>query len=456
MILYGIGEFMDRAQRLGSENTGKLLMEFSLPAIVGMVVQALYNIVDRIFVGNGVGTLAITGITICFPLMIVFMAFGMLIGMGGSSLFSIRFGEGKREEAERILGNTFMLLVIVSIALCAITGIFLEPLLRLFGASDKSLPYASAYLGLILYGVPLQAVGFGMNNFIRAEGRPVMAMATMLIGAILNVILAPLFIFVFHMGIRGAAIATITAQGISCIWVMHFFMSSHSLFGLHGNNMVLVMPVVRRILTIGLAPFFMQIGASLVVGVFNHQLIRYGGDVAVSVFGIVHSITMLTVMPVIAISQGAQPIMGFNFGARAFDRVKSTMLQAIRAATALVSAGFILAMIAPDHVIRLFNPADPELRRIGVHALRIFLAMLPLVGFQICVGGYFQAVGKPRQGIFLTLSRQIIVLVPCLLILPRFFGLSGIWMVSPVSDFTAFVLSLVLFAREMRALKVSV
>ena len=444
--------YMDRAQRLASESTGRLLFEYSLPAIVGTVVQSLYNIIDRIFVGNGVGTLAITGITICFPIMAIFMAFGMLIGMGGSSLFSIRMGEGRRAEAERILGNTFVMLVLVSISICFITGFFLEPVLRAFGASPDSMPYAAGYMAIILFGVPMQAVGYGMNNFIRASGRPFMAMATMMIGSALNIILAPLFIFHFHLGIQGAAMATVIAQSVSCLWVMFFFFNDRNPIRLRMVNLKLSRSAVQGILSIGMAPFFMQLGACLVVTVFNHQLIRYGGDVAVSAYGIVHCITVFALMPVIGISQGAQPIMGFNYGAGNYRRVRSTLFQAIRMATVIVSFGFFFTMIAPDVLIHLFNPSDPLLGEIGSQALRIFLALLPLVGFQICASGYFQAVGKPGQSILLTLTRQIIVLLPGLILFPRFFGLQGIWLVGPVSDLSAMVLAAYFIIREMRIL----
>lgn len=446
---------MDRAERLASESTGRLLFEFSLPCIAGTIVQSLYNIIDRIYVGNGAGTLAITGVTICFPLMAVFMAFGMLAGMGGSSLFSLRMGQGRREEAGLILGNTFVLLVVLSVSLCSAAGMFLEPVLRLFGASSDSLPYAVRYMKVILFGVPFQAVGFGMNNFIRAQGRPFMAMATMMIGAFLNAVIAPVFIFMFHMGITGAALATVLAQSVSCLWVLLFLAGTGNLITLKAGNLRIQGRIVRGILSIGMAPFFMQAGACLVVTVFNHQLVRYGGDVAVSAYGIVHSIAVFTLMPVIGISQGAQPIMGFNYGAGNFYRVRSTLFQAMRIATGIVMLGFCIAMTAPDLLVKVFNPGDPLLRETGSRALRIFLAFLPLAGVQICASGYFQAVGKPARSVFLSLVRQIIVLLPCLFIFPFFFGLSGIWLAGPVSDFSAFLVAAAFTAREMKHLDMS-
>ncbi len=415
-----------------------------------MVVQAMYTIIDRIYVGHGSGTLAISGITVCFPVMAVFMAFGMLFGMGGASLFSIRLGEGKEEEAARIAGNTFILLVMVSLSLCVLAGLFLEPILRAFGASRGCFPFASAYLGVMLFGIPLQAVGFGMNNFIRALGRPLPAMVTMVIGAVLNAALAPAFIFGLGMGIRGAALGTVIAQGLSCAWVMRFFISPQCPFRLRRRNLRLRAHAVREILAIGLAPFFLQTGTGVAACVLNHQLLRYGGDTAVSAFGIIHGITVLVLMPVIGISQGAQPVMGYNYGAGNFGRVRHTLFIAIAAATAVVTAGFCAAMAAPGMLIGFFNPSDIQLRETGSAALRIFLAMLPLTGFQVCVCGYFLAVGKPYRSILLTLSRQMIALLPCLLVLPRLYGLTGVWMAGPAADLFAFLLAAVFLFRENR------
>ncbi len=304
---------MDRAERLGSENIGRLLLRFSLPAITGMLVQALYNVVDRIFIGNGVGTIGITGITVCFPIMVIFMAFGMLIGIGGTSLFSIKLGEQKRDDAEIILSNSCLLLFIISFALTAGSYIFIEPILRGFGASEDALPYALAYLKIILLGVPLQALGYGLNNFIRAEGSPSIAMFTMIIGAVLNAILDPVFIFVLDMGIQGAALATVIAQCISCIWVVRFFFTDRALLKIRFSLMKPVWPLVRGIIAIGMAPFAMQLTMSLIVAIFNRSLLEYGGDTAISALGVIHSFTMFIIMPVIGVNQGAQPITGYNY-----------------------------------------------------------------------------------------------------------------------------------------------
>ena len=443
---------MDRTQKLGKDSVGKLLFNFSLPAIVGMLVGALYNIVDRIFVGNGVGTLGITGITVCFPIMVIFMAFGMLVAIGGVSLFSIKMGEKRRDQAETILGNSFLLTILILFTLAFTFRILHVPILKLFGASREALPYASDYLRIILIGVPIQGISMGMNNFIRAEGRPAIAMGTQLIGALLNIALDPLFIFVLDMGVSGAALATVLAQSVSAMWVLHYFFMGRSLTKIHRQSMKIDVSLVKQIFAIGMAPFAMQIAASAIVTIFNRSLLVYGGNTAISAFGIIHSITMLLLMPIIGISQGVQPIIGYNYGARNTDRVKRALLLAVSAATFIVTAGFILTRIFPVEIISLFNKKDDELIRIGTQGIRVFLLLLPLVGFQITCSNYFQAVGKGKKSLFLSMSRQVLVLIPALLILPRFFGLEGIWMASPVSDFTSTLVTGLFIFYEMRHL----
>lgn len=415
-----------------------------------MLVNALYNIVDRIYVGNGVGTLGITGITVSFPVMIIFMAFGMLIGVGGTAVFSIKLGERKPEEAAAVLGNSFILLLLLSVFLSALALVFIDPLLEIFGASEASMPYARAYLLIILAGMPLQAIGFGMNNFIRAEGSPKTAMATMIIGAVLNMILDPVFIFVLDLGIRGAALATILAQGVSSAWVLSYFLGKRSAFTLRSGMMKLRGDLIKRILAVGAAPFAMQMAASIVVALFNSNLLKYGGDTVISAFGIINSVTMVILMPIFGINQGAQPIIGYNYGAGREDRVRTAVKQAALAATAVVLAGFAATMVFPRGILALFNRKDPELLALGMKGMRVFLAALPVVGFQIVGSGYFQAVGKAKKAMLLSLSRQVIILIPALLIFPRFLGLPGVWLTSPISDLLSAAITAVMLLLEFR------
>jgi len=444
---------MDRSKELGSAKIPSLLLKFSIPAIIGMLVNALYNIVDRIFIGQGVGPLGIAGATIAFPLMLILMAFAMLIGLGATSLISISLGEKKNERAESVLGNAFGLMILISLLLSVLGMILLDPMLRLFGASETVLPYARAYTSIILGGTIFQSIGMGMNNFIRGEGDPKTAMKTMLIGAILNTILDPIFIFVLKMGVGGAAIATVLSQAVSSIWVLSYYFTGRSHLKIRARNLLPRKEIVMPILAIGSAPFTMQIAASFVNAIVNNQLNTYGGDLAVSAMGILFSVSMLFFMPIFGVNQGAQPIIGYNYGARSFDRVRHTTLLAIGAATAFMLAGFAAIQLAPRAFISLFAGSSPELIDLGVHAIRRYFMMMPLIGFQIVSAGYFQAVGKPKHAMVLSLSRQVIILIPLLLILPRIWGLEGVWFAPPIADFLSALLTALFFWKELGALK---
>ena len=443
---------MDRSRELGEGRITHLLFKFSIPAIVGMMVNALYNVVDRIFVGQGVGSMAIAGITIGFPMMIVLMAFGMLIGQGANALISIRLGEGKRDEAELIMGNAMVLLVVSSLVLTVLGLIFMDPLLRLFGASETVLPFGRAYMKIIYCGAVFQGIGFGMNNFIRSEGNPKLAMMTMLIGAVLNTILDPIFIYTLKMGIEGAAWATILSQAASAVWVVWHFIGERSVLKLRVKKFRMNWPVVLPALAIGLAPFSMQLAAGLLNSILNRQLVNYGGDLAVSAMGIVGSIATLIVMPIFGINQGVQPIIGYNYGAQKFDRVKRALWGAVLAATAVVVIGFIVIQLFPAWLIGFFN-RDPKLLALGTRALRIFNTMLPVIGFQIVSAAYFQFVGKPRQAMFLSLSRQLLLLIPALLILPRFWGIDGVFYAGPAADLGSAILTGICLYKELQHLE---
>lgn len=432
---------MDRSKQLGEEKIWKLLLDFSVPAIVGMLVNALYNIVDRIFVGRGVGRLAIAGITIGFPLMIILMAFTLLVGLGATALISIRLGEGRKEEANHIMANALVLLIIIMLGLTVFGLIFLEPILKIFGASADVMPYAKDYMRIILMGATFHGIGFGINNIIRAEGNPNIAMLTMLIGAVLNTILDPIFIFIFKWGVQGAAIATVISQAVSSIWVLAYFFNGKGTLKVRKENLSLKKDVVLGIFSIGFAPFMMQLAASTVAAILNSQLKTFGGDIAISAMGIVNSISTIILMPIFGINQGSQPIIGFNYGAGQYDRVKRAFKYASMAATSLVILWYGIINLFPMGLVSLFAKGDSDLIDLGVNGLKIFFAVLPIIGFQIVSTIYFQAVGKPKQAAILSVSRQVLFLIPALLILPRYFGLNGVWAATPVSDVLSSVMT---------------
>jgi putative MATE family efflux protein len=444
---------MDRSRRLGEESIPRLLLTFSFPAIVGMLAQAIYNVVDRAFVGQAVGPLGIAGATVSFPFMLILLAFGMLIGFGSAALVSIRLGEQRKAEAEHVLGNALVLLVGVGLLLTLTGLVFLDPILTMFGASREVLPLARGYLRIIVLGSTVQCVAFGLNAIIRGEGNPRMAMYTMLIGALLNTILDPIFIFHFGWGMQGAAAATVTAQVVSAVWVLSYFLGGKSLLKIHAGNLRLRRRVCGSIVAVGSPMFAMQIAASLMNAVLNNQLRIFGGDLAISVMGIIYAVALFIAMPIFGINQGAQPIIGYNHGARRFDRVKKTLLAATLFATVICVSGFLVVMLFPSKVIWLFNREDEALMRLGTRAIRICLVMFPIIGFQIVSTSYFQAVGKPKQAMLLGLSRQVILLIPAILILPHFFGLDGIWAALPVADATSSIWTAVWLSLELRHLR---
>jgi putative MATE family efflux protein len=444
---------MDRTMELGRENILKLLMKFSVPAIVAMLTNALYSVIDRIFVGNSVGPLGIAGITIGFPILMIMMSFMMLVGIGGNALVSIRLGESKKDEAEVILGNSFTLLIIISVIVTTLGIIFLEPLLKAFGSSNEVLPYATDFLRIILFGCVFQAIGFGMNNFIRGEGNPKMAMFTMLLGTILNLIFCPLFIYVFGMGIKGSALATVLSQAIASALVVYYFLYGKSSLKLSLKNLKLKKQIVIAIFSIGFAPFVLQFAQSIVSAIMNKSLGFYGGDTAIAAMGIVISVLMLVLMPIFGINQGVQPIIGYNFGAKKFDRVIEGFKIAAIVATIVVTIGFIFIQIFPHEIISLFSKNDTSLVEFGAVALRNFCLFLPVVGFQIVASVYFQSVGKSSRAAVLSLSRQVLFLIPLMLILPRFFNIQGIIFAGPISDLVSTILAVFLIIKDFRILK---
>ncbi len=431
---------MDKSAQMTKEPVSKLLLKFSLPAIVALVVNALYNIVDSIFVGQGVGDMGLAGVTICFPVVTTFIAFIMLIGMGATALISIRLGENKQKEAEKIVGNAFVLFIILGLCLTFFGLIFLEEILVLFGATENVLPYSIDYMRIILLGSVFLAIGTGMNSFIRAEGNPKIAMFTMLIGAVVNIVLDYIFIFIFNWGIKGAAAATVISYIVTSAWVLYYFIAGKGIIKLKRSMLKLERSVSTQVIKLGFPIFVIQITGSIQQLILNRSLARYGGDLSLAVIGVIMSITTFLVMPAMGISQGAQPILGFNKGAGEEKRVKDTLGLSLIFATLIITIGFIIAKIWPAQLIALFND-NPKLIEQGVEGMDIFFKFIPLVSVQMLGTSYFQAVGKAKQATVLGLLRQVIIFIPLLILLPMRWGLSGVWWSAPISDLGAFLLT---------------
>lgn len=440
---------MDNTHELGNTKVGLLIKKYYWPAFISVFISALYNIVDRIFIGQGVGAAALSGLSIVFPIMLIMMAFGMLFGVGTGVQVSISLGEKDQIKAEKTLGNGFSLMLIVSVFITLLILVIKDPMLQLFGASDETMGYAQDYLMVIIPGIVFQVVGFSLNNVIRSEGNAKVAMYSMLISAGLNIILDPIFIFAFDMGVKGAALATVISMVMMSAWVMLHFIRRKSVVYLHFKYMKLEYKIISGIVAIGMAPFAMQIASSVVHALFNIQLVKYGNDIAVAANGIVMSVMMMIFMCIVAVNMATQPIIGFNFGAKSFDRVKTALFKGIKIASIIAIGGFVLVQLLPGIIVKMFNNDDAELYMIGVRGIRIGLAMTFLVGFQVVVGNYFQSTGKARLAIVISLLRQVIVLTPLLFIFPHFFGLDGVWLSMPVSGFISALIVTYFFRKEL-------
>ncbi len=439
---------------LGTEPIFKLLMRFSIPAIVGMMVNALYNVVDRMYIGNSpsLGANGIAGITIAFPIMIILMAMGVLFGIGGATLFSIRLGQKKEAEAVHVLENAFLLLTGGGLVFMIIGQIFLKDILIAFGASQEVLPFATSYLRIILFGSMFGVTSMGLNHFIRADGNPKVAMLSMFVGAGTNIILDPIFIFVLDWGMEGAALATIISQSFSFIWVVSYFLGKRSRVKLNLKALKPEWTVIKLIVTLGIPPFTLQIASSLLNVILNKTLIAHGGDLGISAMGIVHSLQTLLIMPVIGINQGVQPLISYNFGAKQYDRVKEAAKLGILSATLVIMIGYLATRLFPTAMVGIFN-REPELLELGTFALKRWFLFTPLVGYQIIAGSFFQAIGKSKIAMTLTLSRQGLFLIPAILILAHFFGMEGILWSAPISDALATVVTSWFFFRGLRDLE---
>ncbi len=437
---------------LGVEKVGKLLLQYSVPAIIATSAASLYNIIDRIFIGQGVGPMAISGLALTFPLMNITAAFGAMVGVGASAMVSIRLGQHDRQGATRILGNAVMLNLILGVTVGLIVFTFLEPILFALGASDETLPYAKQFMQVILLGNVFTHLYLGLNNVIRASGYPAKAMTITLITVAVNLCLAPLFIFVFKWGIRGAALATVTAQITGTIMGYSHFNRKSSFLRFLPGYFTMKKKIIRDIISIGMSNFLMLICASIVTSIVNLSLRRHGGDFAIGAFGIINSIGSLVVMVVLGFTQGMQPVVGYNFGARRTPRVIRAFKLTVIAGTAVTTFGFLLAEVFPRLISSAFTTSD-ELIGMASRGMRLNLLMFPLVGFQVVTSSFFQSIGRAKISIILSLTRQVLLLIPALLILPHFFGLNGVWLSATVADFTATLLTLLVLRWQVDKIK---
>lgn len=434
---------MDNKQatlELGTKPVGKLLMQYAIPAIIAMTASSLYNMVDSIFIGQGVGAMAISGLAITFPFMNLSAAFGAAIGVGASTLMSVKLGQKDYRTAENILGNTITLNIIIGVTFGVVCLMFLDPILRFFGASDQTIVYARDYMEIILLGNAITHLYFGMNSVLRSASKPRHAMYATMFTVVLNTILDPLFIWTFGLGIRGAAYATVLSQLVALIWQFWIFSNPKELIRLKRGIYSLRGDLVKNIIGIGISPFSMNVCACMVVIFINNQLVRFGGDMSVGAFGIANRIVFIFVMFVMGINQGMQPIAGYNYGAQKLDRMMQVVKLSIIAATAIMILGWFLAMLAPRQCVSLFT-TDQHLIDTTVHGMRRMMLMLPIVGYQMVITNFFQCIGKVKISIFLSMSRQLLFLLPALALLPMWVGLDGVWLAQPVSDLIASVVT---------------
>lgn len=437
---------------LGTKPVGRLLMQYAMPAIVAMVASSLYNMVDSIFIGQGVGPMAISGLAITFPFMNLSGAIGACIGVGAATYVSVKLGQKDYTTAQHILGNSIVLKIITGIIFGALCLLFLEPILRFFGATDNTLPYAREYMEIILLGNVFTHLYFGMNALLRAASKPRQAMYATIFTVMLNTALDPLFIYTFDMGIRGAALATILSQMTALCWQIKQFSNPKELLHFKRGIYGLKWSIIKNILAIGVSPLAMNACSCIVVIFINTALVRHGGDMAVGAYGIANRIGFLFFMIIMGINQGMQPIAGYNYGAQQLDRMLRVLILSMSAATVVMTAGWLVGELLPWQCARLFT-SDPELLENSVRGIRINMIAFPLIGSQAVITNFFQSIGKAKISIFLSLSRQMIFLLPLLIALPPLMGVDGVWTALPTSDTIAFVVTWIVMIRYMRKFK---
>ncbi len=445
---------------LGTRPVGELLRQYALPSIIAMLASSLYNIVDSIFIGHGVDAMALSGLAVTFPLMNISTAFGAMVGMGSATLISVKLGQKDYQIAEKILGNAVVMNIAMGVVFAIVSLLFLDPILYFFGASEASISYAREYMQIILIGNVFTHMYFGFNALLRAMGHPKMAMRATILTVILNTVLDPLFIFEtinlgfvqfngFGWGIRGAAIATILAQCISLVWQVRVMSDKRELIHFKRGIYRLNNYIVKEVLTIGLSPCLMNLASCFVVIFINRGLAEYGGDYAVGAYGIVHKMTFIFVMIVMGFTQGMQPIAGYNYGAKAYDRVTKVLKITIALATGVTTLAFVIGEFCPGVVARIFT-SDEQMIEMAVVGMRYNCLLFPIVGFQMVTGNFFQSIAQPGKSIFLSLSRQLLFLVPFIIIFPHFWGINGVWMSLPASDLVSSVISACLLGHYFR------
>ena len=438
---------------LGTKPVGALLMQYAMPAVIAMTASSLYNMVDRIFIGQVVGPMAISGLAITFPFMNLSAAFGAAIGVGSSTAISVKLGQKDYDIAENVLGNSVTLNIIIGLAFGIICLLFLDPIILFFGASENTLPYARDYMEIILIGNIISHMYFGMNNVLRAASKPNQAMYATMFTVVMNAILDAIFILWWGWGIRGAAFATIISQAMALVWQLRLFSNPNELLHLKRGIYRLKRDLVKNIIGIGISPFLMNACACIIVIFMNNQFVRYGGDMAVGAYGIANSIAVVFIMFVMGINQGMQPIAGYNYGAMQLDRVMRVLELSIIAATVIMTVGWAIAMFLPYYCVRLFT-SDPTLIEMSIKGVRIDLLMFPVVGAQMVITNFFQCIGKVKISIFLSLSRQLLFLLPLLAILPPMFGIDGVWGALPASDLVAVIVAVIMMTIYTKKFKI--
>lgn len=442
----------EQTRFLGEEKISRLLIQLSLPAIIGMMVQASYNIVDALFIGRGVGGLGLAGTAVVFPFQLMVLAVATMGGVGAASVISRNLGSGNVERADRALGTLLTTSLAFSLIAVLLIRTFMEPMLAALGTTTDTFPYAKTYLSVIIFGIPLQILGIGLNNAVRAEGRARIAMGTMLISALTNIALDPIFIFGLHMGIAGAAWATVISQGAVVLWLGHFYLARKSALTLKAEHLIPRWDLLSEMLAIGSSEFARLSANTMLVTILVRSLGSYGTDLDVAAYGVISRVLSLTFMPIFGVGQGLQPILGYNYGARRYDRAHEVISRSVLMASGFAVVAFLSLTLLPEPIFGLFT-ADMELRKIGASSLRLMNLALFCVGFQIMGAAMLQALGKAGPALFLSLSRQLLIFIPILILLPRFLGLNGIWLAFPVSDILASILTLFFFLPEMRELK---
>ena len=440
------------ALELGTKPVGKLLTQYALPAIVAMSASSLYNIIDRAFIGQVVGPEAIAGLGITFPFMNLSAAFGAAVGVGASTCISVKLGQHDYKRAEQLLGNTVTLNLIVGFLFMVICLLFLDPILRFFGASDVTLPYAREFMIIILLGNMVTHMYFGMNAVLRAAGKPRHAMYATLFTVACNIVLVIAFVWWFRWGIRGAALATVTSQTLALCWQMWIFSDKKELLHLKRGIYRLKSQLVKNIIAIGISPFLMNVTSCIIVIFMNNQFVRYGGDMAVGAYSIANSVVMMFFMFVMGMNQGMQPIVGYNYGAEHYDRMFRSLWLTIAAATAILLVGWSLSMLFPRQIARIFT-TDETLIALAARGIKLDMLVFFVVGSQAVITNFFQCIGKVKVSIFLSLSRQLIMLLPMAYIFPMFWELDGVWYSMPASDFGSFAMTIPLLVWYMKKLK---